>query len=91
MHACSLHAVLGMPISIESGRVLVDPLCRCLEVGKKLFRKLPLNVKGLPPMIEGDHGLLRLEGHTAVVEDHVDAVLGPPGVGVDREPFEGSG
>ena len=43
MHACSLHAVLGMPVPIESGRVLVDPLCRRLEVGKKLLRKLPLD------------------------------------------------
>ena len=25
------------------------------------------------------------------MEDHVDAVLGPPGVGVDSEPLEGSG
>ncbi len=91
MHACLLHAVLGMPVPIESDRVLIAPLCRCLEVGKKLLRKLPLNVKGLPPVIEGDHGLLCLGGHTAVVEDHVDVVLGPPGVGVDREPFEGSG
>ena len=91
MHTCLLHAVLGMPVPIELGRVLVDPLCRCLEVVKKLFWKLQLNTKGLPPVIEGDHGLLRLGGHTAVVEDHVDAVLGPPGVGVDREPLEGSG
>ena len=90
MHACLLHAVLGMPVPIESGRFLVDPLCHCLEVSKKLLRKLPLDAKGLPPMIKGDHGLLCLGGHTAVVEDHVEAVLGPPGVGVDREPFEGS-
>jgi hypothetical protein len=80
-----------MPVPIESGKVLIDPLCRRLEVREKLFGKLPLNVKGLPPVIEGDHGLLRLRGHTAVVEDHVDAILGPPGVGADREPLEGSG
>ncbi len=91
MHTRLLHAVLGMPIPIELGRVLIDPLCRCLEVHEKLFRKLPLDAKGLPPVIKGDHGLLRLGGHTAVMEDHVDAVLGPPGVGVDRELLEGSG
>ena len=86
-----LHAVLGMPVPIEKGRVLRDPLCRCLEMREKLFWKLPLDTKGLPPVIKGDYGLLRLEGHTAVVEDHVYAVLGPPGVRVDLVPLEGRG
>ena len=91
MHTHLLHVVLGMPAPIELGRVLRDPLCRCLEVCKKIFRKLPLNTKSIPPMIKGDHGLLHLGGHTVVVKDHVDVVLGPPGVGVDREPLGGLG
>ena len=49
MHTRLLHAVMGMPVPIESGKVLIDPLCHCLKVREKLFRKLPLNAKGLPP------------------------------------------
>ncbi len=50
---------------------------------------LPLNAEGLPPVIEGNHKLLGLGEHTAIVEDHVDAVLGPPGVGVHGVALEG--
>ncbi len=91
MHTRLLHAVQGMPVPIEMDRVLWDPLCQRLEVSTKLFRKLPLDTAGIPPVIRGNNKLLRLGGHTAVVEDQVDVVLGPPGVGVDREPLEGLG
>jgi hypothetical protein len=60
VHPGLVHAVLGVPIPIETGRVLWDPLSRCLQVREKLFRKLPLNAEGLGPVIKGNHGLLRL-------------------------------
>jgi hypothetical protein len=40
-------------------------------------------------MIRGNHGLLGFGGHTAVVEDHVDAYLVPPGVGAHSVALEG--
>ncbi len=94
VHPGLVHAVLGVPVPIETGRVLRDPLSRCLQVRKKHFGQLPLDTlpldtEGLPPMIEGNHRLLGLGGHTTVVEDHVDAVLGTPGVGVHGEALEG--
>ena len=91
MYISLLHMVMGMPVPIETGRVLWDPLCRCLEVHEKLFRKLPLNTKGLPAVIEGNHGLLQLAGHTTVLGDHVNAVLGPTRGRGDHEPLEGRG
>ncbi len=89
VHPGLVHAVLGVPVPIETGRVLWDPLSRCLQVRKKLFGQLPLNTEGLPPMIKGNHRLLGLGGHTTIVEDHVDAVLGTPGVGIHGEALEG--
>ncbi len=91
MHTRLLHTVLGMSVPFETGKVRWYLLYRCLEVREKLFWMLQPSTKGLPPVIKGDHVLLRLGGHTAVVEDHVDAVLGPPGVGVDCVPLEGRG
>ena len=55
MHTRFLYMVLGMPVPIEMGRVLQDPLCCCLEVHEKLFRKHPLDTKGIPSVIKGDH------------------------------------
>ncbi len=88
VHPGLVHAVLGVPVPIETGRVLPDPLSHCLQVREKLFRKLPLNVEDLP-LVEGNHGLLGLGVHTAVMEDHTNAVLGSPGVGVHGVALEG--
>jgi hypothetical protein len=72
-----VHAVLSVPVPIDTGRVLRDPLSCHLLVGEELLREFPLNSKGIPPPIEGNNGLLGLGGHTAIVEYHVDVVLQP--------------
>jgi hypothetical protein len=71
------HAVLGVPIPVETGRVFWDPLSCQLLVSEELVGEFPLNLEGIPPGIEGNNRLLGLGGHTAIVEYHFNAVLWP--------------
>ena len=49
MHTRLLHAVMGMPVPIESGRVLIDPLCDCLEVRESFSGSFHSTQRAFPP------------------------------------------
>ena len=87
VHPGGLHVVLGTAVPTVPRRILGDLLLCRLDGSKKLLGELPLKPKCLPPLVEGDVRLLALHGHTAVVEDDVDVVLGLLRPGVDGVPL----
>jgi hypothetical protein len=51
----------------------IDCAVACLSV-KKMLGQLPLDLEGLPSLIEGCHGLGSLGWHATLVEINIDAV-----------------
>ena len=83
------HELHGVAVSGVAGGVLLDSLDGGLEVGEEPLVQLPLDAQHPPPGKEGDLRLCVLAGHAALMEDDVDLVLVPLGIGVDGVPTNG--
>jgi len=83
------HELHGVAVPNVAGGVLLDSLDGGLEVGEEPLVHLPLDAHHPPPGKEGDLRLCVLWGHAALVENDVDLVLVPLGIGVDGVPTNG--